>query len=288
MNNVIDPSEKNEQGTNKKGMLEKLLNDDDFNLSKAVDIVNKRIAFLKQVKQLSLAMTDNSDWTNQSGNPYLGGSGAEKLKAIWGIYIKEVQIEQIPDGGGFIFQCKGIVGSKVTGEESEYIGGRNSNDTFFTGADNQKTVDLMDVRKAAFTNFEVNGILRLLGLRNLTWEDLNVGGLNEDKITKIKYGKGSQGGQIKGDEETEKQREEIRNMLLEMEHGDIDMATKLLIEYSSWKDHKGKKNVKDLTVKQVPVIYRKVKKDYDKSPESKGETIQPDLQNNNINNMKGS
>jgi hypothetical protein len=250
-----------------KGLMELPMNGD-FNADKAIEQANKRVSFFKQIKNVSLRMTNIADWTNQNGTPYLGGPGVEKLKPVWGIYFKNIKIEQIPDGTGFIFECKGIAGSRVTGEESEFIGGRNSNDSFFTGKEKQKIVDLMDVRKAAYTNFEVNAVMRLLGMRNLTWEDLKPAGLNQDKANKIDYNSGSQGGQVKGDETIESKREEIRTMLLEISNGDTAIAKNLLIEYTEWTDKNGntilgKENVKYLTVKQIPVIHKKVSKIYE-------------------------
>lgn len=267
MNNEIIDIKTHEE---KKGLME-LPMSGDFNATKAIEQANKRVTFFKEIKNVSLKMTNDIDWVNESGKPYLQASGAEKLKPIWGIYIKNVLINSIPvEGKPYpMYECKGIAGSTITKEESEFIGGRNANDKFFTGSDGTKEVDLMDVMKAAYANFEARAVKQLLGMGNLTWEDLRQGGIDQSKTQTVEYKNGSQGGQVKGDEKTEKKREEIRNMTLDMANGDDKIAKNLLIEYSSWTDKdgkpvKGKDNVKYLTPKQVPMIHGKVKTAYDK------------------------
>jgi hypothetical protein len=265
-NGVIDITSKEKKG----GLMELPMNGD-FNAQKAIEQANKRVDFFKQIKTVSLKMTNDIDWVNESGKPYLQASGAEKLKPIWGIYVKNVLIRPIPvEGKPYpMYECKGVVGSKVTGEESEFIGGRNANDKFFTGKDGTNEVDLMDIMKAAYANFEARAVKQLLGMGNLTWDDLKQGGIDKSNTQTVTYTKGSQGGQVQGDEKTEKKREEIRNMTLDMANGDVEVAKNLLIEFSSWTDKdgkpvKGKDNVKYLTPKQVPMIHKKIKTAYDK------------------------
>lgn len=251
----------------------------DFDAKKAIEQANKRVDFFKDIKNVSLKMTNPSDWVDQSGKPYLQASGAEKLKPIWGIYVKNVEIKSIPvEGKSYpMFECKGIAGSKVTGEESEFIGGRNANDKFFVGKNGDKEVDLMDIMKAAYANFEARAVKQLLGMGNLTWDDVKDGGIDKGKAAKVEYNKGSQGGQVKGDEKTEEMRNKIGNMILDMFNGDIGMAKVGLVGYTEWTDkdngkHAGKDSVKYLTVKQIPGIYGKVKKEYDAWEKDQGGT----------------
>jgi len=48
-------------------------------------------------------------------------------------------------------------------------------------------IDETNVMKAAYTNLLVNGITRLLGIRNLTWDDLKEFGIDKDKVAKVEY-----------------------------------------------------------------------------------------------------
>ncbi|RJQ29184.1 hypothetical protein C4571_01990 [Candidatus Parcubacteria bacterium] len=156
----------------------------DFDATKAIAQAEKRVAFLKQIAVVSLKMTTEEDWTNEGGKPYLQSSGAEKLKPLWGIYVKPgtVRFEREDDEGHPAFTCTGVMGSTITHEESEFVGGRSAKDTFFS---HQASCDILDVKKAAYSNLEVNGITRLLGLRNLTWDQLKAANLNIEKIGKV-------------------------------------------------------------------------------------------------------
>ena len=225
----------------------------ELNATKAIEIANKRVDFFKQIKNVSLKMTNAKDWLNQNGKPYLGGSGAEKLKPIWGIYIKDdVKIEKIQDGEFFYCRCTGTAGSKVTGEESFFVGGRNANDPFFS---NQKNLDQMDVEKAAYTNFEVNAITRLLGLRGITWDDLKQAKIEKEIVGKIEYEKGKKGGSTIPTELVNL-RSAISNALLEWTGGDIEESKKLLKEVTG-----GISSTSDIkTAKQAKIIQESVEK----------------------------
>ena len=222
----MNENEKSLQIVDKKNLGLSLI---EINAAKAIEIANNRVEFFKQMKTVSLKMTSHQDWVDQSGKPYLQGSGVEKLKPVWGIYIKDdVKIEQIPDGDRYYCRCTGTAGSKVTGEESFFIGGRSANDKFFS---NQAITDPMDVEKAAYTNFEVNAITRLLGLRGLTWDELTDADIQKGKTTKIGYGKGRQGGQTVP-QELITLRTEITNAILEYVGGDIEAADQMLQNFS--------------------------------------------------------
>jgi hypothetical protein len=51
-------------------------------------------------------------------------------------------------------------------------------------------IDRRDVKMAAYTNLVGNGITRILGIRNLTWEDLaEFAGVKQDQVRGVKYKK---------------------------------------------------------------------------------------------------
>jgi putative AlgH/UPF0301 family transcriptional regulator len=154
----------------------------DDTLVSLAEQAEKRINAMKKIKQVSLKLTNRHDWTDQGGKPYLQVSGAEKIARMFGISwrISEPICEQ-QDGGHFSFTYKGYF--SLAGATIEAIGTRNSKDGFFKKYDWSKTdedgnsikeelpaseIDRGDVKKAAFTNCIGNGIVRLLGLRNLT------------------------------------------------------------------------------------------------------------------------
>ena len=55
-------------------------------------------------------------------------------------------------------------------------------------------VDETNIMKAAYSNCVANGITRLLGIRNLTWEQVKLGGIDPSKAAKVKYASGGAGG----------------------------------------------------------------------------------------------
>jgi len=158
-----------------------------------------RIDAVIKIKQLALKVTNPRDWTDQQGNPYLQVSGAEKIANLfnisWGFLTPEPLYEQDDDGHyTFTFQGRFSMGGRTI----EVEGSRSSRDSFFKqyiyeGQNRkEKPVDerdnKRDVKMAALTNLLGNGITRLLGIRNLTWEDLEkYAGIKKEQVGKVTY-----------------------------------------------------------------------------------------------------
>lgn len=164
----------------------------------------KRADAMNKIKKVALKMTNKHDWTDQGGKPYLQVSGAEKIARLFGISwrIDEPVIEH-EEGGHYSYTYKGYF--TLAGATIEAIGTRSSKDGFFKkyeykkGENGEKSekmelpasaIDKGDVKKAAYTNLLGNGISRILGIRNLTYEDLNeYAGITADMISKVGYKK---------------------------------------------------------------------------------------------------
>ena len=161
-----------------------------------------RIDAVIKIKQLALKVTNPRDWTDQQGNPYLQVSGAEKIANLfnvsWSFLTPEPICDTEADGHyTYTFQGRFTMG----GRSIEVEGSRSSKDSFFKqnewkdGVKTEKTIDerdnRRDVKMAALTNLLGNGITRLLGIRNLTWEDLEkfAGIKQEDVLGKVEYKK---------------------------------------------------------------------------------------------------
>lgn len=165
----------------------------------AAEQAEKRIAAVNKIKVLSLKVTNYHDWTDQGGKPYLQVSGAEKIARLFGISwrIDEPVFEKEEDGH-FSYTYKGYF--SMSGVTIEAIGTRSSKDPFFTryskerDENNEKVklppseTDKGDLKKAAYTNCIGNGISRLLGIRNMTWEEVRGGGVNTERVGKVAYG----------------------------------------------------------------------------------------------------
>lgn len=164
----------------------------------------KRIDAMTKIKKVSLKLTNRHDWTDQGGKPYLQVSGAEKIARMFGISWKVSGPEhEQQEGGHFAYTYKGYF--SLAGASIEVIGTRSSKDGFFKKYDwTQKDaegnnikielppseIDRGDVKKAAYTNCIGSGITRILGLRNMTYEDLEeFAGITKDMIGKVDYKK---------------------------------------------------------------------------------------------------
>ncbi len=162
----------------------------------------RRIEAVKKIKQIALSITNATDWTDQQGKPYIMASGSEKIANLFSIswQIEEPQCET-EDDGHFTYTYRGTfsLGSRTIQVE----GSRSSKDPFFKkyeyieNGDGSETktekpisaIDRRDVKMAAMTNLLGNGITRILGIRNLTWEDLRAyAGITQQMVnSKIKY-----------------------------------------------------------------------------------------------------
>ena len=170
----------------------------DSTLLALAEQAEKRVMALNKIKRAALLATNARDWTDQNGNPYLQVSGAEKVARVFGIAWKiDEPIMEIEESGHFSYTYKGYF--TVAGATIEAIGTRSSKDPFFKryagrGDDRHELppseLDKGDLKKAAYTNLLGNGITRLLGLRNLTWEDLReFAGITKDQVSRVDYKK---------------------------------------------------------------------------------------------------
>ena len=169
----------------------------DDNLIAVAEAAEKRIEAMRKIKQLALRMTGPQDWTDQGGKPWPWASGAEKIGRLFGISwrIDEPELER-EEGGHFVYTYKGYF--TLAGVTIETIGSRSSKDGFFKkyqGKGNERIelppseIDRGDVKKSAYTNLLGNGIMRILGMRNLSWEDLETAGISREAVTKVAYKK---------------------------------------------------------------------------------------------------
>lgn len=237
----------------------------DDQLIEMADRAEKRIEAVKKIKLLSLRVTNAHDWTSQQDRPYLQVSGGEKVARLFGISWRiDDPVMVIEEDGHFRFDYKGYF--SIGGAEIEAVGTRSSKDPFFSGSkDNKKPpseIDKGDVKKAAYTNCIGNGVTRILGIRNLTWEDLKEAGIDKEKVSKIEYGKKEITGEVKT------QRDEIERILNEMSGGDEGKKTAILQKATSFvgsdgKEVKGKDKIDKLSEKQIPITLERINKGYE-------------------------
>jgi len=157
----------------------------------AKDLIEK----VKKFTRYALAITNERDWTDHGGEPYLAASGAEKIRKLFGINIKidpnKVYKEMREDNQGkfYIYTVHGFAWKGAVGMSA--VGTCSSRDKFFAYA-NRKLKPIEDISetnimKKAISNFEGNAIKRYLGLRNLSWKELEDAGLDRSKIKEVKF-----------------------------------------------------------------------------------------------------
>lgn len=222
----------------------------------------RRIDAVNKIKVLALRVTNEPDWVDQGGRPYLQSSGAEKVARLfgisWQIFEPELQIEE---DGHFMYIYKGLFSfGTVT---IEVIGTRSSRDDFFShkGKIPPSEIDKGDIRKSAYTNLTANGITRLIGIRNLTYDDLKKAGLDITKISKIEYNKGEMS------HDSKSHLEKIKEMLVDLYGENIEPELEKLTSFTA-KDGKfvpGVKSLQGLSEKRVEILYGKLKVLCDKS-----------------------
>lgn len=170
----------------------------DSTLLALAEQAEKRVMALNKIKRAALMVTNARDWTDQNGNPYLQVSGAEKVGRVFGISWRiDEPVFEMEESGHFAYTYKGYF--TVAGATIEAIGTRSSKDPFFKkyagkGEDRHELppseIDKGDLKKAAYTNCIGNGVTRLLGIRNLTWEDIKeYAGITKDQVSRVDYKK---------------------------------------------------------------------------------------------------
>jgi hypothetical protein len=220
---------------------------DDF-LIQMAEQAERRIDAVIKIKKIALKVCNPRDWTDQAGNPYLQTSGAEKIANLFNISwrIDEPIYEEDSDGH-YTYSYKGFfsLGSRTTEAE----GSRSSRDGFFKQylyeEKERKEVSISertnkrDVKMAALTNLLGNGITRILGIRNLTWDDLKeFAGITKEQVTSIQYKKGGEKAPVTMPQEKKANGEQSK------EQGKIIVSLVDSVTQSSGKKKDGKEWVK--------------------------------------------
>lgn len=173
-------------------------------LLQVADNAERNIEAINKIKRLALRTTNARDWVEMGDAPYLEGSGAEKIARLFGISwrTKEPVFEQL-EGGHYMYTYTGEFSMGISVIEAE--GMRSSKDPFFTKYEygdidpetNKKKrivlppseIDRGNVKMSAYTNMIANGVKRILGLRNLTWEDLAEAGITKEMVQRVEFKK---------------------------------------------------------------------------------------------------
>ena len=239
-----------------------------------ISVAQRRLDTVKKLVELSLKITTERDWVNQDGAPYLVHSGAEKIARLFGVKLSDIKTEKVwaEDSRGkyYIYKTTGKASLPGGVDSIEAIGTCSQRDRFFAKRGNEWKdtieIDETNIMKASYSNFVVNAITHLLGLRNLTWDVLNEAGINTDKVQKVSYS--SEKARASLSKASKGKLNKIWEMCLQIAGGNEEEATKILSRCASFKNKKGEfvevKSLKDITTdKWVNFAYRKVKDEFE-------------------------
>lgn len=243
-----------------------------------ISIAERRLAVVDKVIRTALKFTNERDWLDQNGKPYLLHSGAERIARLFGISLQDIKTEKVwaddTQGRYYIYKTTGRALLPGKYDSIEALGTCSQRDKFFGWRNKElkETVEIdeTNVMKASYSNFVVNAITHLLGLRNITWEELNEAHINKDKVAKVEYQEGGQKIKSALPDAARTKQAEIWQMCLQLVGGHGDLASDLLEKHSGFtaKDGKvvaGKRSVSDLTTeKWINFTHGRIKQEFTK------------------------
>lgn len=141
---------------------------------------------------ICLKLTNESDWIDHGKKDApkysLQCSGAEKvcnpLGMVWDRPVVTKHERDDEKGKYYEYEVEGVLQSRVLKRYGWFTGNCSSRDVFFNA---RGSFDEGDIRKAAFSNWLVNGVTRLAGIRNPTPAMLAKAGLKPEQIGRIDY-----------------------------------------------------------------------------------------------------
>lgn len=165
-------------------------------------LIEQRAAALSRLLTIAVSATHAGQWVDQAGKPWPTGAAAEVMARRCAVSISDIKRERIDsrdDKGPYYLYVYECTASLPGGNDSIRAIGTCSSRDQFLGTETQNgrvlsEIDEGNIMKAAYTNMEVNAITRLLGVRNLTWEQLESMGIAKNGAAHVEYQKGSRGG----------------------------------------------------------------------------------------------
>ena len=240
-------------------------------LEKQIALADKYFELFDHIRKRAISLTDQLDWIDQEGKPYMQETGAAKIAAAFNIQQAELQCvkeREKDDRGEYVtFTWTSIL--TWNGRSITCIGTSSTRDKFFGRKDNKdlplSEIDIMNVKKKGWTNLMNRGIKQLLGL-TFTWEDIahySDGRITREKCKVFSYAKGGRGGRQAENAGTGTKRTEIWNHMLEMSMGDIDEARKLLKQLTTFtgrdkKEVEGKSDISQVGEGQLKFLEQKL------------------------------
>lgn len=170
--------------------------------------LDRRNRLMDRLIGYAIQATHPSQWMDMGGKPYPTGPACEAMGRRCGVSWSEVESEREDredERGPFYIWTYRARFSLPGGRDVIHAEGHCSSRDQFLGTGIPKDggeqtkqdweVEEGNIRQAALTNCTNNGITRILGVRNLSWERLeNLLGLKRDEVGKVSYEHGARGG----------------------------------------------------------------------------------------------
>lgn len=167
-----------------------------------VGYIERRSKLLEAAVPIALASTLKSDWCNLQGKPYPMDSAIEKFRVRFGIsctnprFAREVSEDE--KGSRYQWTCMMDFHLPGSSEVLTAIGVASNRKQFYAKAGDrwkkQYEIHEDNIKKHAWTNCMHNGITRILGLRGITWEEVEkFVQFKRKDVTAVDYDGGNKG-----------------------------------------------------------------------------------------------
>lgn len=257
-------------------------------LDKALVAVEARLEFVDKLRTFTLRRTRATDWSIQSDarkgtkRTYLGESGVQRFRAAFGMYEGKMQSDgsTISDLSSYTVDSagarrdrtsakffeppisfiwfEGTVGSKLLNVEAWFQGAVKVEEGFWSKD------DIHNFYKKAQANFIGRAFRKLLGLENISLDELKTAGINIDDIPSID--------RVTTEKAASADAVELHKMLLALNEGNPKKAEDYLFAMTNSDKYKGKRTASSLTDNQMKWILPKVRSEHDaKFPEKAAE-----------------
>lgn len=252
--------------------------------TKMLEVIRQRQKNKKELIKIAIQQTNEEDWILQGGKPYLEGTGAEKIAPIFGVRVTGIvrSIENGVDEDGttvgmkwrrFRHDATGeiAVGNRVVYSLQGLFGSSWTKDDFFgktkTGFKPLADIDMRDLEYKSYTDLMRVAVVRLVGLRSVTVDELKAAGLDLTKIKDVQRG-------AEFNDEEKKKQEEFLEIAKRMVGTDAAKIKSLTREMTSWKTQDGKDmGVDNITLKggkQLDIALDKLKKKAESADREQG------------------
>lgn len=237
-----------------------------------VKLFEKRSNLMRRIKAVALKATNKADWIDMGKKPYLGASGAEKVRAELGLKLRIIgggRRTEIDEKGKYHMFSMTLEISHPALGAIEAIGMKSSRNKFYSSKtrweNGEKVVEeipqcdikMEDVEKSAYSNALQRAVTEFCGLRNLTWDEVNamLGTTDlQNQVAGVEFGKAGKPAAApsaagKKFEDTPEKiaaaKEKIIELLMSLAGGDTEKAKAIMVADTRTDD------VDRLTVKQV-------------------------------------